>query len=221
MRAVLIDPGPRTVSMVDFDGGSAALRDFVGQSDLDFAPVGLDRKQHRMTVVVAGDGYFRTDLKWWFLVGYPNPLCGRALIFATDRMGETVDIDLLPTDLSIDWRETRPELPPVTVNDVVVADFNGPDAPKTQAELYERIQKATGQVEFRRYCRAGEGYHKVGEGVSSAAADLRRLAGSRPGVAQAGFVTVSASELEAIAIEADALAREVALLRRESLRRGE
>lgn len=51
------------------------------------------------------------------------------------------------------------------------------------------------------------GYPVDGPTLADCAARLRALAGSRLGVAQAGYVTVEASELEYIAAELEAVAR--------------
>lgn len=140
-RAIKIDPATQRVEAVKFADHRTARR-LIGTDNLDHATVAKDG-QTTLCVWVDGAGYYKPDLKWWRLVGYPHPLAGIGLIYGCDPMGETCDVGTPLENFLVEWLEGRPRLPDAVVEsggvEITRVDFNAPDAPTSMEETYRRL----------------------------------------------------------------------------------
>jgi hypothetical protein len=141
---LLIDPFRRVVEDIEFPADTAATKALIGARDLDHAV--LHRAADWMLCGFCdGEGYYRPEQAWARLAFYPDPLAGRAVLYAAGERGETIDVPFKARQLQPDviWLDARPTLPPMTttINGVerTVVDFNAPDAPTSREEAFARL----------------------------------------------------------------------------------
>jgi hypothetical protein len=85
MKAYLIDPYKHTVTKVDYSGH---YEDIYKLLDCDtFDCVGFNGFD---TVYIDDEGLYKDDKEFFCIDGYPQPLCGKALVLGTNRHGDSI-----------------------------------------------------------------------------------------------------------------------------------
>lgn len=90
MRAFLIDPVPRTVEQLDFQGDYEEIQRALGYDDARplFTVIEV---QNGDTLFVDDEGLLKPGLSAFHWRGYHAPLAGKGLLLGTDREGSSTD----------------------------------------------------------------------------------------------------------------------------------
>jgi hypothetical protein len=86
MKAILIDPHSETISEVVYDGNWQTIGPWIDADLFDVVQIGNDD-----VVYVDDEGLFRDSRKFFWMKGWPHPLCGKGLVLGDSQYGETED----------------------------------------------------------------------------------------------------------------------------------
>jgi hypothetical protein len=95
MKAYLIDPYETIVTEVEYSGEYEDIYELIDCETFDC--VGF--KGFVDTIYIDDEGLYKEDRRFFMVDGYPNPLCGKALVLGTDKDGNSVEPKTSLTDL--------------------------------------------------------------------------------------------------------------------------
>jgi hypothetical protein len=102
MKAYLIDPFTKTISMVEYSGDYNEIYKLIECDTFTCA----DFNSFGDTVFVDDEGLINGKDQEFFLIGdYPSPLAGKALVLGTNQEGESVEPSMTIEQVAVrvDW----------------------------------------------------------------------------------------------------------------------
>jgi hypothetical protein len=87
MKAYLIDPYEHSITGVDYSGDYKDIYKLIDCQTFDCVGFrGFDD-----TIYVDDEGLYKDNLEFFMIKGYPQPLCGKALVLGYDVDGNSID----------------------------------------------------------------------------------------------------------------------------------
>lgn len=87
MKAILIDPHAETIAEVVYDGNWKTIGPWIDADLFDVVQIGNDD-----VIYVDDEGLSKAPLKFFWMKGWPHPLCGKALVLGDSQYGEPEDV---------------------------------------------------------------------------------------------------------------------------------
>jgi hypothetical protein len=87
MKAYLIDPYEHSVTKIDYSGDYHDIYKLIDCQTFDCVGFrGFDD-----TIYVDDEGLYKDNLEFFMIKGYPQPLCGKALVLGYDVDGNSIN----------------------------------------------------------------------------------------------------------------------------------